>query len=119
MPFALIFSTRLGSFKELYDVKIRTGPVPVKNIVEQVGRVKSTVTGMVNNLEQNGYVTKNPSAEDGRVILVQLTDKGRALKPHFDQISKQLIDRVYGDMPQTEREILAGLLSRVRKNMEE
>ncbi|MCF7847741.1 MAG: MarR family transcriptional regulator [Kiritimatiellales bacterium] len=93
-------------------------PVPVKRIVEQVGRVKSTVTGMVNNLEHNGYVTKDPSAKDGRVILVKLTDKGRDLKPHFDQISEKLIDKVYGEMPQEDRETLAGLLSRVRNNME-
>lgn len=62
------------------------GPVAIKEVVKRVGRVKSTVTGMLNTLEQHGYVRKTPSDTDRRVILVELTEKGRALKPNFDRI---------------------------------
>ncbi len=94
-------------------------PVPVKEIVERVGRVKSTVTGMVNTLERHGYVHKTPSAEDGRVVYVELTQKGDALRAEFDAISKALLDSVYGKMPRRDREVLVQLLSRVESNLRE
>ena len=94
-------------------------PVPVKEIVERVGRVKSTVTGMVNTLERHGYVRKTPSAEDGRVVYVELTKKGDALRADFDAISETLLDAVYGNMPHRERQMLVQLLSRVEGNLRE
>ena len=94
-------------------------PVPVKQIVERVGRVKSTVTGMVNTLERYGYVRKVPSTEDGRIVYVELTDKGDALREDFDAISQKLIHAVYGEMPRGDRETLVKLLSQVEDNLRE
>lgn len=91
--------------------------VPMKEIVEKVGRVKSTVTGMVNTLEQHGYVEKTQSIEDGRVMLVQLTDKGQAIRPAFDRITNSLLEKIYGDMPQGDRETLVQLLTQVGNNL--
>ena len=91
--------------------------VPIKEIVERVGRVKSTVTGMVNTLERYGYVCKTPSVEDGRVVYVELTRKGDALRAEFDAISRTLLDSVYGKMTRGDREMLVELLSRVESNL--
>ena len=92
-------------------------PVPIKQIVEDVRRVKSTVTGMVNTLERHGYLRKTPSKEDGRVVYVELTQKGRALRADFDEISKDLLSTVYGKMPQGDRESLVRLLGQVEENL--
>lgn len=92
-------------------------PVPIKEIVERVGRVKSTVTGMVNTLERYGYVCKTPSAEDGRVVYVELTKKGDSLRSEFEAISQTLLAAVYGKMPRRDRETLVRLLSGVEENL--
>ena len=91
--------------------------VPIKEIVERVGRVKSTVTGMVNTLERYGYVRKTPSVEDGRVVYVELTKKGETLRAEFHAISQTLLDSVYGKMTRGDREMLVELLSRVESNL--
>ena len=96
----------------------RTEPVPIKEIVEHVGRVKSTVTGMINTLERHGYVRKTPSQEDARVVYVELTKKGLSLKPDFDEISDALLKKVYGKMPRSARETLAQGLAQIRQNLE-
>lgn len=93
--------------------------VPMKDIVGKVGRVKSTVTGMINTLEQHGYLTKYPSAEDGRVILVELTEKGRQMKPIFESISKDLIGKAYGEMAEADRDFLIDKLIQIRTNLEQ
>lgn len=95
----------------------RRGPVAIREVVKQVGRVKSTVTGMMNTLERHGYLRKTPSDTDRRVILVELTEKGRALKPDFDRISERLIRRLYGTMSEQDRETLARLLCELERNL--
>jgi DNA-binding MarR family transcriptional regulator len=102
----------------LYFLFKQSAPVAMKEVVEQVGRVKSTVTGMINTLEQHGYVEKFQSLEDGRVMLVQLTEKGRTIRPDFEKISKKLQKKVVGDMPSDDRETLVRLLMQVAANLE-
>lgn len=92
-------------------------PVPIKSVVEKVGRVKSTVTGMIKTLENHGYVTKYQSPEDGRVMLVHLTEKGQTLKEPMVAISIRLMEKVYGDIPEEDRDILTGYLSRILFNL--
>lgn len=92
-------------------------PVPIKAVVEKVGRVKSTVTVMINNLERHGYVQKLPCDSDSRVTLVQLTPAGRKLRKDFDQISKTLMDKVYGDMKEKDRQVLVDLLDVIENNL--
>ena len=94
-------------------------PVPIKEVVEHVGRVKSTVTGMINTLERHGYVQKTPSQEDAREIHVELTKKGLALKPDFDEVSKILLEKLYGKMPRRDRERLVKGLAQIRQNLED
>lgn len=92
-------------------------PVPIKAVVGAVGRVKSTVTGMLNTLESHGYVSKLPSEEDGRVIYVELTEKGSALRNDFEEVSRKLLEKVYGAMPQRDRESLVKLLAQLDGNL--
>ena len=95
----------------------QTRAVPLKAVVEDSGRVKSTITVMLTNLERHGYLQKIPSSKDGRVMLVELTDKGWQLKPVFVEISAVLLDAVYGSMDYTERDILVTLLDRLDHNL--
>lgn len=95
----------------------QSDPVPIKSLVQQSGRVKSTVTGIINTLERHGYVFKQGCAEDARSIRIGLTEKGWALKRDFEEISEILEERVYGTMPNKERQHLMGLLSVIEGNL--
>lgn len=92
-------------------------PVPIKSLVQQIGRVKSTVTGMVYTLERHGYLVKQGCDQDARSIRISLTDKGWALKRDFDEISEQVLERLYGKMPHEDRLRLMELLAVVRGNL--
>ena len=93
------------------------GPVPVKLLVQESGRVKSTVTGIVNTLERNGYVYKQGCDQDARSVRVGLTEKGSAMRKDFEEISELLLSRVYGVMPVEDRHRLVGLLAAIEKNL--
>jgi DNA-binding MarR family transcriptional regulator len=91
--------------------------VPIKFLVQQSGRVKSTVTGIVNTLERHGYIFKQECAEDARSTRIGLTEKGWAVKRDFKEISDILEERVYGNMPTDDRQRLVGLLSVIEGNL--
>ncbi|AQT67497.1 transcriptional regulator SlyA [Anaerohalosphaera lusitana] len=94
-------------------------PVPIKAIVESIGRVKSTVTVMINTLEKYGYIKKSSCETDNRVVNIELTHRGREIQKDFDEISNTLVDKVYGDMKKKHREELVKQLNQIEQNMRE
>ncbi len=92
-------------------------PVPIKTVVENVRRVKSTVTVMINTLEKHGYVRKLPSESDNRVTYVELTPKGRRFRRDFEEISRVLLNKIYGDMSEKDRERLVRQLEKIENNL--
>lgn len=92
-------------------------PVPIKAVVESVGRVKSTVTVTIRTLEKYGYLCKFPSDTDRRVMYVELTAKGRRLRKDFEEISQTLWNKLYGNMSQRDRERLVKQLDKIEENL--
>ncbi|NYI04486.1 MarR family winged helix-turn-helix transcriptional regulator [Allostreptomyces psammosilenae] len=64
------------------------------------------ITQRLDRLQAAGLVTRTPSASDGRVVHVALTDEGRAL-----------VDRVLPDHVATERRLLAALTGAQRDDL--
>ncbi len=77
---------------------------------------QTTVTALVNKLVRLGYLKRKPDPEDSRVILVRLSEKGRALIPEVREISRKLLDTAYREMSQKDRVRLVALLRRVHDN---
>jgi len=96
----------------------QNGPIPIKSIVERIGRVKSTVTGMIQTLERYGYIQKYPCISDNRVTYIELTKKGKNLQNDFDEISRIVVDRLYGTMPMKDRERLVEMLQTIELNLQ-
>lgn len=57
---------------------------------ERVSLDTSTLTGIVDRMERNGYVERRPNAEDRRSVLVFLTDKARELGPRILEFADEL-----------------------------
>lgn len=62
---------------------------PFKDLADSLGCTRPTMTGVVDTLEKNGMVTRQPNPDDRRSLLVTLTEKGKALEgstPDLDRI---------------------------------
>jgi DNA-binding MarR family transcriptional regulator len=92
-------------------------PVPIKSVVDEVGRVKSTVTVMINTLEHHEYIKKMPCETDNRITMIELTQKGRKLQKDFEEISHILRNKVYDNMNIKDRQYLVSLLDIIEKNI--
>lgn len=60
--------------------------ISTKNLAIILGISVSALNSLLTKLEKNGYIVKEPSMEDKRVLLVKLTEKGRnyEIKPSVD-----------------------------------
>lgn len=83
----------------------------------KIGRDKSTVTALVKKLEGLGYVQKERSAEDSRIVYVSLTQKGISLKPVFDRISDNIIETFYKGIPDNDKDELLRILEKIYGNL--
>ena len=78
----------------------------------------STVNGIVDRLEEKGYITRRPSAADGRCRLVSLTEDGRHMAKTF-QAALEDADRMFcSGLTGGEQEEMRRMLSRVIENLE-
>src|ERR1700679_1854706 len=55
---------------------LSSGPRRITELAELEGLAQPTMTSLVKQLEQQGVVRRERQADDGRVVLVQLTDDG-------------------------------------------
>jgi DNA-binding MarR family transcriptional regulator len=57
----------------------KNGPLPPSQIARHILVESSTVTGVIDRLEQKGFVKRIRSSQDRRKIFIELTDSGRML----------------------------------------
>lgn len=69
-----------------------------------------TLTTSVNNLEKKGYVTRNRSEKDRRVVYVSLTSKGMDVLEHHDIFHQNMIKDIVTNLNINEEEALVKAL---------
>lgn len=97
----------------LYDYD---GKITMNEIGKIIGKKKSTLTDLIRKLVELGYITREKSEKDSRVVEITLTEKGWEFKPLFEEISDNLLEKTYKDFTEEEKETLMLLLNRIRKN---
>lgn len=85
-------------------------------LAQLVNRDKSTVTVLIRKLEAAGFVEREVSEKDSRVVYIKLTPQGREYNDKTKDISRQLIERCYQGFSQEERQATFALLKRIFNN---
>ena len=84
-----ISAPQLNSLLSLYEY----GPLPPSQIAKCIMVKSSTVTGIVDRLEQKGLVTRLRNSPDRRVITIQLTGPGEKLAENAPPpIQQKIVD---------------------------
>ncbi|HWF48193.1 MAG TPA: MarR family transcriptional regulator [Bryobacteraceae bacterium] len=78
---------------------------------------RANITGLMDHLEEKGYVTRVVDNNDRRARLAQITEKGRALLDEFMPIHYANISRLLRDMSNGEKESLVALLKKMRASV--
>lgn len=93
-------------------------PIETRQIADEGGFSKATLTGVLTTLENRKLLTRSKSETDGRLVLVSLTDKGRKLMdslfPEFNKHERE----VAGAVPADKRTALADMLRLITEGVE-
>lgn len=78
----------------------------VTDIAQELDITLATVTVTVQKLEKKGYVRKEKCLEDGRRVLVRLTEAGRRVAISQRYFHRQLSHTIERAIPEEERSVL-------------
>ncbi|HWE89863.1 MAG TPA: MarR family winged helix-turn-helix transcriptional regulator [Pseudonocardiaceae bacterium] len=89
------------------------GPVGMGELSRLLHLEKSSLTGLVDRVEQRGLVIRIRDAHDRRACQISLTGKGSELahECHDDVTSR--LDKLAGELPSTDRTLLAGAIGQL------
>ena len=91
------------------------GPAPAGRLAELTGLTTGAVTGVVDRLENGGFVRREVDPADRRKVIV-VPDAGRVdrdLFPHFPSLRRAATQQLYDDFSIAELELISEFLSRL------
>ena len=84
-----VSTPQLNCLLTLYEY----GPLPPSRIADYIMVKSSTITGIVDRLEQKGLVSRYRNSPDRRVITIELTETGRKLAENAPPpIQQKIVD---------------------------
>lgn len=101
-----VSAAQLNCMLALYE----QGPMPLSHIARTIFVKPSTVTGIIDRLEQKGLVTRSRRSPDRRVITIELSPSGEELARNAPPpIQQKIIDGLRSLSPEDAEKILRGL----------
>lgn len=85
-------------------------PRNMSMIAHRLSVTVSTLTTNMNGLEKKGYIRRERSSEDKRVVYVVLTEKGKRAFYHHRDFHRKMIRAIVRDLSEEEMEILCRCL---------
>lgn len=98
----------------------RHGETPVyqKALEEHFGIRRSSVTGLLKNMEKSGILIRTCCEKDARVKIVSLTEKGKELDEKLKSYIQSLESELMKGFDREEKALLCGFLLRMLENLD-
>ncbi len=93
--------------------------LPIVDLSKRTGLAKTTLTGMLDRMESQGYVVRVPGISDRRQLLVALTVKSRGLQDAYSRVSEQMNALFYRGFTREDIQLFEGTLKRILNNLSE
>ncbi len=88
----------------------KVGAKNMSSVAKKLSVTTGTLTISVNSLVKKGYVNRERSEEDRRVVLVSLTEKGKKAYEHHEVFHQKMILAICERLDDTEKQVLANSL---------
>jgi len=95
------------------------GDQPIAAIGQRLGLSPSTMTGLVDRLEEQGYVKRRPHASDRRVTLLTLSPKGEGAFAREIDWYRSLVDEIFGSLGEDAKRVVLRALETLRSSNHE
>ena len=93
--------------------------VPIKAISDACGLALTSLTTMLERMERQGLIRREPDSRDRRKTLLFLTDKAKSLRSDYEAVSEQMGALYYQHFTGEEIRQFERYLERIQRNLEE
>ena len=97
--------------------KLADGTAGVTDLARAAEVNPGAMTRLLDKLEAKGLISRVADPDDRRGINIHLTEAGLAIWQDINQCGVRVRERAMHGMSEAEREVLTGLLTRVRDNL--
>ena len=87
------------------------------DIVKSLMISKAHVSGLVNNLENQGYIIKKIDCKDRKKIHLEVTETAKVIVKAVKKEKKKMKDAIFGDLTKVEIETMQRVLNKIKKNL--
>ncbi len=88
-------------------------PTTPAGLADHASVSRATITGLLDTLERDGFVSRQPDPTDRRQMSVHLTPKGQEFMHDFLPAHFRLITQLMGNLSENEQQTLSRLLTKV------
>lgn len=92
--------------------------VTMTELVEYINSPMSTATGIADRLVKSGYVKRDRSETDRRIVILKLTKEGQNFVKNLKDIISQYLDMVLGDLSEEEKQFLTHIAIKIVNNLQ-
>lgn len=92
-----------------------SGPRTPAELADAAGVTRATMTGLIDTLERDGFVNREPDPEDRRMMSVRLTPKAEEFLREFLPEHFRSIAALMSTLTQAERKTLVALLTKIQE----
>ncbi len=93
--------------------------IPISELARKTGLAKTTLTSMLDRMEQRELIERVYSPTDRRTVKIQLTEKALGLREHYEQVSDEMNQIFYKGFRDEEIFALETGLRKVLANLTE
>jgi DNA-binding MarR family transcriptional regulator len=102
----------------LYTLQ-RGGEMPMSRLAEVLHVSLSNATGLVDRIEERGFIERTRVPEDRRVVVIRVTDAGRRMLDEVDALSSDLLRSVFDRIGPTQVASVGRVFAALRRGLEE
>ena len=102
----------------LYTLQ-RAGEMPMSRLADVLHVSLSNATGLIDRIEERGYVERTRVPEDRRVVVIRVTEAGRRMLDEVDALSSDLLRSVFARIGPSQVAGVGRAIAAFRRGLEE
>ena len=91
--------------------------IAISELARETALGKTTLTSMLDRLEQSGYIVRNIDNKDKRKTLVALSEKSKSIENRHEAVSKEMASLFYEGLTENQIDEFESLLKHILSNL--
>lgn len=102
----------------LYTLQ-RSGEMPMNRLAEHLNVSVSNATGLIDRIEERGFIERSRVAEDRRIVMIRVTEAGKQMLDEVDAVSTDLLRSVFGRIGRSQLAGVGRAIAELRRGLED